>query len=116
VIRRGLAPPHPDWRVCEQVERAPAAQRDGGDGVELLADVPMTFFIANAKNTMPTIIGKCAYTYTSRASATRSAPWRSWSIRSPRIEMKSNAAWHEPTSADNEFSDAVATARLVDLF
>jgi hypothetical protein len=46
-------------------------------------------FIAKAKSTMPTIIGRCAYAYRSRASATRSGPRTSVSIRSPRIEKKS---------------------------
>ena len=32
--------PRPDRRVREQVERASAAEREGPDGVELLADVP----------------------------------------------------------------------------
>jgi hypothetical protein len=80
---------NPDRRVREQVDRAPAAQRERDDPVELVADVTEMVFIANAKNTIPTMSGKCAYAYTSRASATRSGPRRSASSLAPRIEKKS---------------------------
>ena len=79
----------PEQDVGEQVERAAAAERQRGDRVELAADVGERHLHREREQHDPAIIGRCRYVKASRASAMRSAPWRSASSDSARSGKKS---------------------------